>query len=105
MALRQPNQYSTEFILAACSPSVASVGVAFGFEASHVRIRNAGYVPIRVNLKSTGTATTDDPELESQGVLETQGVILTGLSVTTSSTTTSTDGNGHRVTVSAWGGW
>ena len=107
MALRQANQYSTEFIIGACNAATAATGVVFGFEASHVRIINDSGVPIHYSLRSTGAASTDDPELSAGVTLDLSGVIVSGLNVTTSSTTTSTaaDGSGHRIVVAAFGGF
>ena len=105
MTLRTANQYSTEFILAGCSAAAAATGVAFGFEATHLLVRNAAGVPVHLTLKSTGAASTDDPELVAGTTLDLRGVIVSGLNLTTTSTTTSTGADGHRVTVAAWGGW
>lgn len=105
MPSRFANSFSTEFMVGGVAATPVMVGVGFGFEATHVRIRNAGGVPIHVSLTSTSLASTGDPEIEAGAVLQLEHVVTSGLTITTSSTTTSTAaGVGHRVTVSAWEG-
>lgn len=96
-------QYSTEFILATCQPS-AGVGIAFGFNAQYVRVTNLAAVPIHLNFNSTSPASTSDPELRPGAApLEMRNIPMGGMGVSTTSTTTSTGDDGHRVTVAAWG--
>jgi len=105
MPTRFANQFSTEFMIGGVAATPVLVGVGFGFEATHVRIRNAGGVPVHFSLKSTSLASTDDPELEAGALLLLDRVVTSGLAITTSSTTTSTAaGVGNRITVSAWEG-
>ena len=99
----QANQYSTEFMLAACAPS-AGVGIDFGFGASYVRIANYASVPIHFTLAGTSAASTNDPELRPGATIELAGLNVWGCGVSTTSTTTSTGGDGHRVQVTALGG-
>lgn len=94
------NQFSTDFILASCSPSQS---FAFGFNASYVRIQNLAAVPIRFNLTSTGPASTDDALILPSKEIAIYEIPIYGGSVMTTSTTTSTDDTGHLVSVSAWG--
>lgn len=102
MPILAANQYSTERILATSAPD-QGLGIAFGFVASLVRITNLAAVPIRVTLASTSPATTDDPEILPGGVLHVSGILTSKCGVSTTSTTTSTGDDGHRVTVAAWG--
>jgi len=98
------NQHSTEVVLFSTEATGgAGVGVAFGFDANTVRVVNHGGVPIEVNLNSTAFGTTGDPELSPFSTLHVSGVNVAGLGLMTSSTTSSTGSDGHRVTVSAWG--
>lgn len=94
------NQFSTEFALVA-----ASVNMLFGFNATYVRVSNLSAVPIHVNFMSTENATTGDPELRPGKDFTLTGITTSGVSVFTTSTTTSTATDvSHRVTVSAFGG-
>lgn len=102
---RVPNQHSTEFMVGACNAATARVGTAFGFAATHLCLQNFGSVPIHYSLTSTAGASTDDPELEAAATMMLDRIVTAGLSITTSSTTTSTAaGTGNRVSVSAWEG-
>lgn len=103
--LRLANQYSTDVMIGACDAATAAKTVAFGFEASHLRILNYAGVPLHLNLASTAAASTGDPEIAVGEVFDLRGVIVTGFSLTTSSTTTSTAADGQRVVISAWGGF
>ena len=96
------NQYATEQILATCQPSLG-LGVGFGFVATYVRIVNLAAVPIHYTLTSTSPATTDDPELAAGATAEITMIPTAGMGVSTTSTTTSTGGAGHRVVVTAFG--
>lgn len=102
MTLRGANQYSTEFFLASATPSL---GIAFGFEASHLRVSNDAGVPIHYSLGSTSAASTGDPELKPGHRLDLAGIVVSGIGIGTTSTTTSTGDDGHRVRVDAWGGF
>lgn len=101
MALRLANQFSTDVIISTASPFSA----AFGFDATHIRILNYAGVPMRLNLGSTGAASTGDPEIAAGEVFDLHGVVVTGLTMTTTSATTSTGADGHRVVINAWGGF
>jgi len=104
MALRLANQFSTDFALWTTCASGATQTTTFGFDANHVRVLNYAGVPLHLNLASTAVATTDDPELAVGERLSLSGVFVSGISLTTSSTSTSTTGATQRVVVSAWGG-
>jgi len=95
------NQFSTDILLAAASPNGSAF--VFGFNSTYVRVINLAEVPIRVNLKSTAPATTDDPLLLPGKDISIYDVPIGGGAVMTTSTTTSTDESGHWVSVSAWG--
>lgn len=95
------NQFSTDILLANAAPNGAAF--AFGFNASYVRVINLAEVPIRVNLGSTGAATTDHALLLPGKDISLYDIPIGGGSVMTTSTTTSTDATGHMVSVSAWG--
>lgn len=103
--LRSANQYSTDFLLYATSTGNATgiSTIVFGFEASTIRVTNYAGVPLHLNLASTNAATTNDPELYVGERFRLDGVPVSGLSLMTTSTTTSTDASGQRVVVSAWG--
>ncbi len=101
MTYRAANQYSTDFVLWATSTG-GVWGVAFGFDAVQVRLLNYAGVPLHLNLKSTGAATTDDPEVMVGENVNLWGVVVSGLSLATTSTTTSTGADGQRVVISAW---
>lgn len=97
------NQYSTEIILASCEPA-AGLGINFGFAAQYVRVHNLAAVSVHVNLNSTSPATTGDPELRpGLSPLIVEGIPISGMGLSTTSTTTSTGDDGHRVTVAAFG--
>lgn len=99
------SQYATEHVLAACNPATNGLGVAFGFLATYVRVENLAAVPVHVNVNSTSPATTDHPELRPGKDFTLTGVRVYGCGVSTTSTTTSTDDSvGHRVTIAAFGG-
>lgn len=107
MALRLANQYSTDFLLwTTCATETTNrlSTLTFGFEASALRITNYAGVPLHLNLASTAAATTNDPELYVGERFRLDGVPVSGLSLLTTSTTTSTDASGQRVVISAWGG-
>ena len=99
------NMFSTELVLAGCDPATNGFGLAFGFNASYVRVTNLAAVPIHVKFNSTGKATTDDPELRPGKDFTLTGTLCYGGGVATTSTTTSTSADvSHRVIVSAFGG-
>ena len=98
-------QYATEHVLAACNPATNGLGVAFGFLATYVRVVNLAAVPIHVNFNSTSPATTDHPELQPGKDFTLTRIRTNGCGISTTSTTTSTgDSVGHRVTIAAFGG-
>ena len=98
------SQYATEHILAGCSPSVGGLGVAFGFLSTYVRVENLAAVPVHVNFNSTSPATTDHPELRPGKDFTLTRIRTYGVGISTTSTTTSTsDGVSHRVTIAAFG--
>ena len=104
--LRTANQYSTDFLLwTTCAPDTTTSlkTLTFGFEASALRITNYAGVPLHLNLASTNAASTDDPELHVGERFHLDGIPVSGLSLYTTSTTTSTDASGQRVVVNAWG--
>ena len=96
-------QYATEYVLAACNPATNGLGVAFGFNATYVRVENLAAVPVHINFNSTSPATTDHPELRPGKDFTLTRVRTYGMGISTTSTTTSTDGTGHRVTIAAFG--
>lgn len=103
--LRSANQYSTDFLLWTTSTGNATglKTITFAFEANAIRITNYAGVPLHLNLASTNAATTDDPELYVGERFRLDGVPVSGLSLLTTSTTTSTDASGQRVVINAWG--
>lgn len=95
------NQHSTDVLLASENPGI---GIGFGFAATRLEVRNDAGVPVRFTLSSTGAASTDDAELragEALGPFSVPG--LSGMGLTTTSTTTSTGLDAHVVRVRAWG--
>ena len=96
------NQFSTEVILTGTG---ASASIAFGLTAQAIRVRSYAAVPIRINMLSTSAASSGDPDLEPHGTLRIDGLRIDGLGLGTTSTTSSTGADGHRVVVSAWGGY
>ena len=98
------NQYATEHVLAACNPATNGLGVAFEFLATYVRVENLAAVPVHVNFNRTSPPTTDHPELQPNKEFTITGMRIYGCGVSTTSTTTSTGGAGHRVTIAAFGG-
>lgn len=98
----QANQYSTEIIIASSGPA-AGHGISFDWIASFVRIENMAAVPV-LYCFSTGPASTSDPKIRPGGVIEVCGIQVSGIGISSTSTTTSTGDDGHRVRITAFGG-
>lgn len=96
------NQFSTETILATSTPP-NDFAFSFSFNAKYVRVSNLSTVPMHVNFATTCAASTGDPELPAGATIEFRDITCFGGGVMTTSTTTSTGDDGHRVTVAAWG--
>lgn len=81
--------------------TTGSGGVAFGFNAAHVKLINDGAGAMFVDLQSTSGATTDDYQLSSGETLELRGVGagLFGAAFKSSAASTA----GPSIRVGAWG--
>ena len=98
--MQTANQYETEVHNTTSTGAVLSADL--GFDASYVRLVNAGTLPLRYTVQ-TSVASTSDAELEAGEVIEVRGMVTSRLGLMTTSTSTDL-ADRRRVRIVATGG-